>query len=59
LSPQLRQIVLINYGVGLAVGALICFLVICTAFGWLMMLGVFPIVSSALMSWFMRWQARS
>lgn len=59
MSPELRTILLINYGVGFVMGALICFLVICTPFGWLMMLGVFPIVSSAVISWFMRARARS
>jgi hypothetical protein len=59
VSAELRTIVLVNYCVGFAVGALICFLIVCTAFGWLMMLGVFPIVSSAVMSWFMRPRAGS
>ena len=59
LSPELRTTLLINYAVGFAMGALICFLVICTPFGWLMMLGVFPVVSTALISLFMRWRAGS
>ena len=57
LTPELRNILLINYGIGFTIGFLICFLVVCTLFGWLMMLGVFPIVSSALTSWFMRGRA--
>ena len=59
MSRELRTILLINDGVGFVMGALICFLVICTPVGGLMMLGVFPIVSSAVISWFMRARARS
>ncbi|MEX2236589.1 MAG: hypothetical protein WEB00_03520 [Dehalococcoidia bacterium] len=59
MPADLPQILAVNWAIGLVMGLLICFLVECTTFGWLMMLLVFPLGASAVMTGFQAWRRRA
>ena len=50
MPPDIGRILLLNYAIAFFIASLLCVLAPCTTTGWLVMLGIFPIASTVLVT---------